>query len=393
MNRANEHLPFLDVIRGIAIFAVFLFHSLGASFGFDRLPWDGLFRDFDVLLSFLLLYPLTYGFTGVAAFFVVSGFCIHLSYQRSAQQGWLSFFIRRFFRIYPAYLLAILVFAFIWPFGILEKEWFRVVGQVGTHLLAIHNLSYRTLFGINPSFWSIAVEIQLYIIYPLLILLTTRTGWKKGIIIVGCLEVFIRIVVAIHGVITDTPFPRFISASPFAYWLSWSLGAYLCECFLKGKRSRLFAMRLDIVTILSFVSPFFKVTAPFTFLSFAWLTAIVIDRFLSEKWSVSKIQEKRLLRTFWSHFNFLGIISYSFYLFHQPIVLLTDKILNQIFSDTFVHPMLKFSVCMIWYPIVLLLSFVIYKAVEQPSIVIGKIVWKRMSEIITKKLHQNTVLE
>ena len=53
---------------------------------------------------------------GVAIFFVVSGFCIHLSFRRGAPGDWRGFFIRRFFRIYPPYFLAVLIFAFFfWP--------------------------------------------------------------------------------------------------------------------------------------------------------------------------------------------------------------------------------------------------------------------------------------
>jgi peptidoglycan/LPS O-acetylase OafA/YrhL len=69
MNHAKEHLPFLDGIRGVAILAVFLYHSLGASFGLYQLPWAGMFRDFDTSRSYLLLYPFTYGFAGVAVLF------------------------------------------------------------------------------------------------------------------------------------------------------------------------------------------------------------------------------------------------------------------------------------------------------------------------------------
>ena len=48
MNSRTSHVDFLDDIRGIAILAVFCFHSLQAAFGFDHLPWSGLFRSFDV---------------------------------------------------------------------------------------------------------------------------------------------------------------------------------------------------------------------------------------------------------------------------------------------------------------------------------------------------------
>jgi peptidoglycan/LPS O-acetylase OafA/YrhL len=59
---------------------------------------------------------LTYGHMGVAMFFVVSGFCIHLSHARSNSRSWVEFSRRRFFRIYPPYLLSLLVFYFMWPF-------------------------------------------------------------------------------------------------------------------------------------------------------------------------------------------------------------------------------------------------------------------------------------
>lgn len=107
-----QHYPFLDGIRGIAILWVFLFHSLGASYGWDHFPWNGLFRSFDEPRSLVVLFPLSLGGLGVAIFFAVSGFCIHLSHLRNREKGWTYFFYRRFFRIYPAYLVAILIFFF-----------------------------------------------------------------------------------------------------------------------------------------------------------------------------------------------------------------------------------------------------------------------------------------
>ena len=110
---AERRIDFLDPIRGIAILLVFVFHSLGTAFGRDELPWGPWFRDFNVPGSFLLLLPATFGWVGVAIFFVVSGFCIHLSYSRLPQ--WSLFLQRRFFRIYPPYLVALLFFALAFP--------------------------------------------------------------------------------------------------------------------------------------------------------------------------------------------------------------------------------------------------------------------------------------
>lgn len=383
MNRNYGHLPFLDGIRGIAILAVFLFHSLGTSFGFDKLPWAGMFRDFDTSRSFLLLYPFTYGFAGVPIFFVVSGFCIHLSHQRSRDKKWTYFFNRRFFRIYPAYLIAICVFFFIWPWGSLHVKSFNRIAQLVGHVLAIHNLDQRGLFGINASFWSIAVEIQLYAIYPLLMLLTARMGWRKGLMIVGVVEILIQSASSVHSIFSDEPLPAFITASPFAFWLSWSLGAYLSECFLTCKTSRLYLARFEVVAVVSFLLPLCKQTAPFTFLSFSWLTAIAIDRFVTGRWSVPKCG--RILRACWSHLSFLGVVSYSFYLFHQPIIGLTNVALKNIFPHTFIHPLIKYAICIAWYPFILILSFINYKLVELPSIRLGNLAWDKFKS--TKARH------
>ena len=110
-----NHLEIIDLLRGVAILAVFLFHCLGASFGFSQLPWNGLFPGLKVSATFFALLPCSYGWAGVALFFVISGFCIHLSHIRSGEKGFGRFFVRRFFRIYPAYLVCVLAFFFIPP--------------------------------------------------------------------------------------------------------------------------------------------------------------------------------------------------------------------------------------------------------------------------------------
>jgi peptidoglycan/LPS O-acetylase OafA/YrhL len=374
MNQRNKiHLPFLDGIRGIAILGVFFFHSLHATFGFDNLKWNGIYRDFNVLDSFLALYPFTYGGAGVAIFFVVSGFCIHLSHQRSKDGGWLSFANRRFFRIYPPYLLALLFFFFVSPWGSFHLNSISRIHQLTTHVLAIHNFDENMFFGINPSFWSIAVEVQLYALYPLLLLLAGRLGWKRALLIVGCGEVWIRLVVAINSLASNDPVPWFIQNSPFAFWLSWSLGAYLCECSMHQRSSRIFALPFWLVLGVAFAVPFFRFTSPFTFLAFSLLTAIAIERLMTQKWT---LPSNDYFRTLWAHLSLLGVISYSFYLIHQPIIELTGKVIERVLPGTFIHPLLKYSLCLAWYPLLFLFSLLLYRFIEQPSIRLGKVVWR-----------------
>src|SRR6266704_2118684 len=145
MNHRQKHIDFLDHFRGIAAVAVFLFHSLGTACGRNQLPWANWIADFDVSRTFLVLLPFSLGWSGVAIFFVVSGFCIHLNFRR--KPDWRDFTLRRFFRIYPPYLFAVLFFSLLIP-------WSRVgfdllgVSQLWTHLALVHNFDNHSFIGL-----------------------------------------------------------------------------------------------------------------------------------------------------------------------------------------------------------------------------------------------------
>src|SRR5580700_9314628 len=109
VNNRSAHLPRLDAVRALAILSVFLYHSLGVVFYKDQLDFHGGWLDFRSAPSrlFLACYPLTFGWVGVSLFFVLSGFVIHYSFVGSGRPFRAGgFFVRRFWRIYPPYLLA-----------------------------------------------------------------------------------------------------------------------------------------------------------------------------------------------------------------------------------------------------------------------------------------------
>jgi peptidoglycan/LPS O-acetylase OafA/YrhL len=99
LSKSEKHLAFLDIIRAVAILAVVCFHCFGDGFGYEFLPWGGQVRSFEVAKNSLWFLPISFGWAGVAIFFAVSGFCIHLSFAHSKTQSFRDFFIRRFFRI------------------------------------------------------------------------------------------------------------------------------------------------------------------------------------------------------------------------------------------------------------------------------------------------------
>lgn len=110
------------------------------------------------------------GWVGVDLFFAISGLVVGLSAIQSSRSGagwWRSFAARRLLRIVPLYLLTGAVYAVL----IEPRLWTRPDAgwQVFTHLFFIHNLWPETIAAINPPSWSLASEVQLY----LLLVLTT----------------------------------------------------------------------------------------------------------------------------------------------------------------------------------------------------------------------------
>lgn len=127
-----------------------------------------------------------YGYADFAvdAFFVVSGFLIASSW--AAQPRFGGFYIRRLFRLYPLYVVVIFLQA---------AAMMLVLSDVGAHLAGLGkylaaNLAFANFLsydidhvlaplnnpGINPSLWTLKVELGFYLILPFLWILTRKWG-------------------------------------------------------------------------------------------------------------------------------------------------------------------------------------------------------------------------
>jgi len=367
-----KHLSILDLLRGVAILVVFLFHCLGATFGMFQLPWGDFFRTLDCSKSFLALSPLSYGYYGVAVFFAVSGYCIHQSHAKASKHCWGIFFKNRFFRIYPPYLISLFAFFFIWPtlnFNFSgERAW-----QLVSHLFLVHNMNSRTLFGINPAFWTIALEVQLYAIYPLLLLFAKRFGWVAALLLAAFSEISIQSIVAFGLMSSAVLPPAALMYSPFAYWLSWSLGAYLADCHLNGRTSFFSSTSFSPLLAVAVLCPLIKPTYPFAFLTFAFTTCVFLDKFIAQN---KELPTSGALGWLSKHFQKLGILSYSYYLLHQPLVNQTKSIFYSIFQGVHIHPYVIFGFSLLWYPVVYALALVFFRFVEKPCTQVGKALLK-----------------
>jgi peptidoglycan/LPS O-acetylase OafA/YrhL len=160
----SSHVQALDGIRGMAILLV-LFYHLGNSVGGEF----GLPRAFRVA---------TFGWVGVDLFFVLSGFLITgiLYDSKTKPHFFKNFYMRRALRIFPLYFTA-LIFLFLlrtaWPslglYGQASDGWLWV--YLANVVIAVQGYG---AFGLMDHFWSLAIEEQFYLLWPLVVFALDR---------------------------------------------------------------------------------------------------------------------------------------------------------------------------------------------------------------------------
>jgi peptidoglycan/LPS O-acetylase OafA/YrhL len=349
---------FIDLLRGLAILLVIMFHALGTAFPTEHLQWGGgLFPDFNVSHSFLLLLPATFGWSGVAIFFAISGFCIHNSYMRERQLGMTRYLIKRTFRIYPPYFISLCFFSFCFAlYG--HRDLFH---NFLLHVLLIHNFSGDYFYGINLAYWSIAVEFQLYLLYIPLMFAATKFGWKPTIALAFLLESCLRAVEA-YQLMRFGKISMWLAGCPFTYIFSWSIGALIADNGTKSisdfENKRFW---IPIIIIIGIGSQFVKPASTFSFMIFSMSSAMMIlhtqNHNLQRNWHIGGLVS-------------LGVVSYSVYLIHQPIIQLVPN-LCRYYVGFEIQPLIVFAICVGMMVPIFWCSVIMRKIVELPSVNMG----------------------
>jgi peptidoglycan/LPS O-acetylase OafA/YrhL len=197
------HLHFLDGLRALAAIYVMVGHACIH----EPLP-VGKMRSITTLLSM--------GHFAVGVFIVLSGFCLMLPVVRgggtlAGMGGIKRFFQRRARRILPPYYFAMgLSLLLIWLFigQQMGTHWDQST-RVGWDGIAAHLLLLQDFFGkgqINHVFWSVAVEWQIYFLFPVLVLLWQRAGGLRTALTTVLLTYVLGLLAARN--------PTFVSSHP-----------------------------------------------------------------------------------------------------------------------------------------------------------------------------------
>jgi len=181
---SSSRIPELDGLRAFAILAVMLGHLLATTPSLQHLP-SGLPPKLETIVN--------HGWLGVDLFFLLSGFLITSilvgTKQFGARRYFGGFYLRRALRIWPLYFLmvAIMLVAYVKLTGttyFLYSLFFIANYAVMAHV-AIPN-------GGGPL-WSLAVEEQFYLIWPVLVLLLSRRVLVAILIAVAVAEPIVRL--------------------------------------------------------------------------------------------------------------------------------------------------------------------------------------------------------
>ncbi len=177
---SGRFVPEIDGLRFVAIISVLLFHAHG-----HFLPKT---PDFSSPLWAALSTLILQGWFGVQLFFIISGFILSVPFAEQRMLGkpavpLKKYFLRRLTRLEPPYIINLVVLG-----SLLVIFNGKSVGELAGHFFAsmfyAHNLAYHTQSTINHVAWTLEIEVQFYVLAPLLCLVfAIRNKWlRRGVV-------------------------------------------------------------------------------------------------------------------------------------------------------------------------------------------------------------------
>lgn len=312
MNRLPHRIDAIDGLRAIAVLAIILFHV--------RSAW------------------LPGGFVGVDIFFAISGYVVCKSLLAARTDGFFryiaTFYAKRLLRIYPALITALLVTVFFARAFIPESYISETSNRTG--LFAIFGLSniqlisevdgyFGAISDYNPYVhtWSLGVEEQFYVIFPVVFY-----GIRRGGAVAGRLEALLlpTLLIASLGYSAWETYhdPRWAFYSLTSRFWELAAGAILCLSHEKGRllpgnRAASLAAAIGGLGALG-VSLLFADERSFPF---PWAIAPVFGTTCCIAGVVAPAAGNPLARLLsLKPVAYIGRISYSLYLWHWPVLVM-----------------------------------------------------------------------
>lgn len=347
-------------------------------------------------LAFLLVFSLHtdyfyIGWVGVQLFFVLSGFLItdillRMKEKFGAGDYFKKFYGRRFLRIFPLYYFYLLVMFIVttilisYEYRINYMQLFK--DQLPYALAYIYNFfnassAYNGESWLIGHLWSLSVEEQFYIIWPLLIFLTPKKYLKSLFLTAIAAGPLFRLGISILYKYYDVPFmfPDYSVVTyvlPFSHLDAFGLGAFISRFEIPKARPQFFILLL-FLPVIGFATTYWSTGewGTSTALGFEY----PLGKDLKQVWGYVYlnytfalfiylvVREKFLVRILDNKFlSYLGKISYGLYVYHFGIIWFVRRIRDFSIPEQVAKPLtLVISAVLLYF-----VASLSYKYFEKP---------------------------
>tara|TARA_B100000674_G_scaffold28874_2_gene20313 strand:+ start:75 stop:1148 length:1074 start_codon:yes stop_codon:yes gene_type:complete len=304
----------ITFLRFLAAILIVIFHSGKETYPFNLETFSPIVNQGSIAVSF---------------FFFLSGVVLSLNYIKKTTFNSREFFIKRFARLYPVYVLAFIATLIL---GMIFNNAFPKGVSILLQLFSLHAWFPGICLEINYPSWSIAVEVFFYILFPLVLVLQKRIGdGKMAIFIIS----FWLLSSLQHYYFSDflydpnsTERGQFILYFPLWHFNTF-LAGILCGRYIdsKTKQNRTNFTQPRILYVIGTIAFFVilgtdNIIKPYTHNGLMSPVFFLIVAGLStDKSLVTKFLGNRL-------FILLGNVSYSIYLFQWPIAICLMSLLG-----------------------------------------------------------------
>ena len=304
---SGRFIPEMDGLRFVAISMVILFHLngyLAVKSAFARTPQ---------LASDWLANVALVGFRGVELFFVISGFILGLPFaahylEDTPAVNLRKYYLRRLTRLEPPYIVALLLL-FVLAVALQGISPSTLMPHLWASLAYMHNLAYGSPSMVMGVAWSLEIEIQFYLLVPLLTcLFAIRHRGTRRL----CMAGLILSILAIQRILF--PQDSRVSLSILGSLQYFLTGFLLADIFLTDwKQAPEQCWRWDLVALAGWPLLFFVLRSnglthwllPFLILLlyYAAFRGFIFHRFFSNPWITA-----------------VGGMCYSIYLLHYEVI-------------------------------------------------------------------------